>query len=152
MDPQRKLHVKVQIYSVELCFDFRIYFSGILFCIGAVIDEPQGHQQIVPYISHTSGSKARLVLVLKWMLVGCLLTMSYKAVLRARLISTQYEKPIDTLDDVLESKMPVRFPGDTGMTNMLKTDPREIVRQELSAKAKPYIFGIQNPDWVQKGY
>ena len=151
MDPQRKLLIKVQIYNVELHFNFRRHFSGILFCIGAVIDEPQVHQQIVPYISHTSGSKARLVLVMKWMLVGSLLTMSYKAVLRAMLISMEHELPIDTLDDVLESNMPVRFPGDTGMANMLKTDPRETVHKELSEKATPYIFGNQNPHWVQKG-
>ena len=44
------------------------------------------------------------MLVLKWLLVGCILTMSYKSVLLSNLIHSEYEKPIDSIEDALQSQ------------------------------------------------
>ena len=44
------------------------------------------------YITKRSCAAARKLLVSQWILVGFLLTLSYKSVLRANMMSTEYEK------------------------------------------------------------
>ena len=97
--------------------------------MGAVIDEAQGHHQSGSYINERSCSKARTLLVLMWMLFGFLLTLSYKSVLRSNMIKMEYGKAIDTIDDVLESKLTVTTCGDCQMPASLATDPRAKVKE-----------------------
>ena len=99
-------------------------FLGLLFVLGAIIDESQGHQQKVSYTAGLSGSKARLFLVLIWMLMAFLLTISYKSVLRAMLMKIEYEETIDTIDDMLKSGMPLMIAARTAIPMMMASDPR----------------------------
>ena len=84
------------------------------------------------------------------MLVGFFLTLSSKSVLRAMMLTVEYEKTIDTLEDMLASKMPALLPVDTSMKFKLVTDPREEV-QELAKRVVQYKMGNSMPDWVDKG-
>ena len=78
-------------------------------------------------------SKARIYLVVEWLLLGYLITMSYKSVLRASLVSIQYEKPIETLEDMLVTDRKILGMADTATEIMLRTDPRPGM-QELANK------------------
>ena len=69
-------------------------------------------------------SKARIYLVVEWLLLGYLITMSYKSVLRASLVSIQYEKPIETLEDMLVTDRKILGMADTATEIMLRSDPR----------------------------
>ena len=84
------------------------------------------------------------------MLVGFFLTLSSKSVLRGMMLTVEYEKTIDTLEDMLASKMPALLPVDTSMKFKLVTDPREEV-QELAKRVVQYKMGNSMPDWVDKG-
>ena len=84
------------------------------------------------------------------MLVGFFLTLSSKSVLRGMMLTVEYEKTIDTLEDMLDSKMPALLPVDTSMKFKLVTDPREEV-QELAKRVVQYKMGNSMPDWVDKG-
>ena len=84
------------------------------------------------------------------MLAGFFLTLSSKSVLRGMMLTVEYEKTIDTLEDMLASKMPALLPVDTSMKFKLVTDPREEV-QELAKRVVQYKMGNSMPDWVDKG-
>ena len=123
-------------------------FSGILITIGAVIDETQDHANI---IRMRPCAKAREILVLKWVVAGFILTLSYKAVLLSNLMHIEYEKPFDTVDDILSSPKPVMIDGTSAGISLLKTDPRRKVK-EIAKKVTP--FKAEKgwpPPWVPQG-
>ena len=88
-----------------------------------VVDEAVSEK----YIRKESSSKARLLLIVMWMVAGFLLCASYKSVLLATLVSVEYEKPVDTLDDLLETEKPIV--GYPTIAYFLKTDPRIKMRE-----------------------
>ena len=85
-------------------------------------------------------SKARIALVTAWLLLGYLITLSYKSVLRASLISIQYEKPIETLEDLLVTNRKILLMANTSTEIMLRTDPRPGM-QQLAKKITWIPFG-----------
>ena len=66
--------------------------------------------------------------------------MSYKSVLRANLMKTEYKDPIDTIDDVLQSDRQFMYAADTYYKEWLGNDPREKVRA-LEKRAQHYNLG-----------
>ena len=116
--------------------------SATLFSVGAVIDEAQGGHNGSNYVFDRSSncSRARLVLVLKWMIVGAFLTMSYKAVLRAMMMKIDYEKPIDTLHDLVNSTMKLLVPGDS---------PGDILRQRVELDPRPQLIELRKTKRVE---
>lgn len=90
------------------------------------------------------------MIVSVWILAAFVLTISYKSVLRARMMTIEYDKTIDTIEDVLSSELSSVMAVDTSMKYLLELDPREKV-QELAKKVVGYKRGNSRPDWVQKG-
>ena len=122
--------------------------SAIVFCLGAVIDEAQEDD----YIARRSCSGARKLLLMKWMIVGFFFTMCYKSYMRAMMIKIDYEKTIDTLDDMLKSEIPINMASGTQMPMLLANDPRE----KMKALANKFEFyeledGGKSPDWIEQG-
>ena len=96
-------------------------------------------------------AKAREVLVLKWLMAGFILTISYKSVLLGNMIQIKYERGIDSLDDVLKSSKKVAIHSNTPLTKMLDVDTRETIN-ELRKKFVYYVGqGGVNPSWVEEG-
>ena len=94
---------------------------------------------------------ARQLLVMKWSLIGFLLAISYKSVLRTLLMNIEYEDTIDTIDDMLLSGRTFLLARDTPLKYILDTDPREKVKL-LAKDAKFYEYGSGTPlDWVFQG-
>ena len=117
------------------------YSLGISFSIGAIIDEAQGAHCSNNYAIKRSTSYARSLIVFKWMIVGFMLTISYKSVLRAMMMNIYYEKTIDTIDDVLASERTFMVLSDSILPFLLATDPRMKV-QELAERVIFYKYGI----------
>ena len=128
------------------------YFSAIAFCIGSFVDEAPGTHCGNKYVSDRSCSRARSLLVFKWMIVGFFLTMSYKAVLRAMLMKIEYDKPIDTLDDMLKSEKKLLVAADTPYKAYMEGNPLPKVR-ELYKKEQIvyYNWGTGTLEWIDKG-
>ena len=93
-------------------------------------------------MSERKCSNARSLLVLKWTVIGFLVTLSYKSVLRAILMKTEYDAPIDTIEDVLTSDRQFMVIGDSPLKRMVETDERANVKA-LAKKVKYYNY---NPD------
>ena len=89
--------------------------------------------------------------MLKWVMAGFILTLSYKAVLLYNIMHIEYEKPLDTVDDILSSSKPVMIDGTSAGISLLKTDPRQKF-QEIAKKIR--TFEAEKgwpPAWVPLG-
>ena len=126
-------------------------FLGVLFSIGAVIDEAQGQHDKNNYISARKCSRARSFLVLKWTILGFFLTISYKSVFRAILMKIEYDDTIDTIDDMVQSNRQFMVAGDSNLRWMLETDTRKTVKV-LAEKVTYYNHGKKRPADIEKGY
>ena len=115
-------------------------FLGILFSLGALIDESLGQHDKNNYLAERKCSNARSLLVMKWTIIGFLMTMSYKSVLRAILMKTEYEDTIDTIDDLLQSDKKLMISEDTPLKDLVEKDPRAKV-QALAEKLKYFDQG-----------
>ena len=117
--------------------------------MGAIIDESQGNHDQQNYIYERNCSKARSLIVLKWAVLGFLLTSSYKCVLRGMMMGIEYENAIDTVEDVLRSQRQFFVLDHSFQKKLLQIDPRKEV-QKLQAK----YFNFQNnrvPEWTIEG-
>ena len=78
------------------------YSTGVLISIGAVIDEAQ----IDNYITKRPCARARVMVVMQWIVIGFFFTMSYKSVLLTNLINIEYQQVLDSIEDVIKSGKP----------------------------------------------
>ena len=85
--------------------------------------------KLVYNINKKPCSKARFFLVMKWMLLGFLLTLSYKSVLLSCLVYVRNEKPIETLEDMLRTDRKILMQGRTTTEILMRTDPRPGIQQ-----------------------
>ena len=111
-------------------------FSGIFISIGPIIDESIDHS----YVNSRSCAKARQLLLLMWLLVGFILTLSYKSVLLSTLVNIGYEKPIDNVDDLLKSGKSIMIPGNTMVPDYMKNDPRKRLNEVAKKQMILYNF------------
>ena len=119
--------------------------------IGSVIEESQKHD----YFHKQPCAIAREMLILKWAMIGFLFTIGYKSVLLSTMINIEYEKPLDTVEDILRSDKPLFIESTSGIVNLLKSDPRGKMK-ELAKKASSYETEVtekgNGPVWIQEGY
>ena len=95
-------------------------------------------------------SRGRSLLVLKWMVLGFLLTISYKSVLRSMMMTVEYEDAIETVGDVLQSDRKFMAARDTSQKILLESDPRPDGKK-LASKVEYYYLGRQIPEWLIEG-
>ena len=79
------------------------------------------------YIHRKDKSRARRVLLLIWIVVSFIISVCYISVLLTKLVSIDYERPIDTVQDLLNTNKPIY--AHPSIVWLLKFDPRERVRQ-----------------------
>ena len=101
---------------------------GIVISIGFMVDEGVP-DKFVYNTNKKPCSKARLLLVTKWMLLGFILNLCYKSVLLSCLVSVRHEKPIETLEDMLHTDRKILMQGTTAIETMVRTDPRPGIQQ-----------------------
>ena len=95
-------------------------------------------------------SRGRSLLVLKWMVLGFLLTISYKSVLRSMMMTVEYENAIETADDVLQSDRKFMAARDSSQKFLLESDPR-LDGKKLASKVEYYTLGQRVPEWLIEG-
>ena len=121
-------------------------FIGIFISFGPIIDEVQEHK----YMNNRDCSKARQVLLIVWLFSAFTLTISYKEVLIANLVSVGYEDIIDNFDDVHAFDKPVGVIENSLMPKLLFNDPRKSVKQLLKNLVYYNFTGVV-PTWVKEG-
>ena len=98
-------------------------------------------------------AKAKLIMIAEWMLLGFLLSLSYRSVLLSTIVSPGYEKPIDTIQDMLEGDRTIFVLNGTTLAKLLRQDPKEDVRR-LSRKVTYYKVNENgtHPQWILDRY
>ena len=69
------------------------------------------------------------------MIVGFLISSGFKSVLLSTLVSIEYERPIDTIDDLIETDIPIYMEWET--MEMFMINSRNSI-QELRKRVTPY--------------
>ena len=106
------------------------------------------------YLYKTSCAKARKIIVWLWIFLGFLITISYKSVLLSNMTYRDYEKGIDSIEDMLNSGKPLMVIR--SMDDFFDNDPRTKVI-ELAKNFNFFDF-VRNekssglPQWVIDGY
>ena len=95
------------------------------------------------------GFGIRKTLILKWIVLGSVLTMGYKSTLLSTLITNRYNKPISTLADLHSSGLPLLIPKSTMCHWAVKSDPRSIMKQ-IYNKTILYKFSYDVEEIVKK--
>ena len=102
------------------------------------------------YICKTPCAKARKIIVCMWILLGVLLTISYKSVLLAKMTYIEYEKGIDSIEDMLNSNKPLMVIHSMKPLFETATLPQII---ELSTRVQYYSMERGKvPEWILDGY
>ena len=123
-----------------------LFLLGFFISIGALIDETQEHY----HISNRACANSRQFLLLLWVVVGCLLSMSYRSVLLASLVSNEFAETIDTIEDVLHSGLPYYVAGNSGGPVLLNGDPRPSVKQLVKNQVRYYdLINVEMPEPVK---
>ena len=89
------------------------------------------------------------MIVLKWTLVGFLLTTSYKSILRSNMMKMEYENTIETVEDVLQSDRTFLVAG--FQKALLMNDKRIRVKPLKSIKLDYYDVFPTIPEWTNEG-
>ena len=92
------------------------------------------------------GFNLRKVVILKWIVLGNILTLGYKTTLLYSLIPIRYEDTIDSLDDADKSGLPLIIPRGSSIHDHLANDPREMLTQIMSRSILFEDGGI--PRWA----
>ena len=104
------------------------------------------------WINRRGFVQSRKVLILIWLMFASnLLIWSYKSTLLSTLIPIYYENPINTLEDVDNSDLPLLVPRSTVLHRLLATDPRPTVKR-IFRKSVLFSFNGTPPAWVYKKY
>ena len=93
------------------------------------------------------GFRARKCILLKWFLLGGLLSWAYLSTLLATLVVIEYDETIDTIAQMDKSGLPFLLPEATAPHKLVATDPRPAMRRifqrsltyrlDLGARAAP---------------
>ena len=86
-----------------------------------------------------------------WLLGGFMFTYSYKSVLLANIVINDYEKSIDTVEDMLASGMTFVTPRKTMVPILLLDDPRAEIKKLMKQMIVVNFLGNKYPKWVYDG-
>ena len=73
-------------------------------------------------------------MILKWIVLGNILTLGYKTTLLSSLIPIRYEDTIESLEDLDKSELPLILPQGTSLYDHLASDPREMLTRIMRRK------------------
>ena len=78
------------------------------------------------------GFGIRKILILKWIVLGSVLTWGYKSTLLSTLVTIRYTKPIDTLADLDRSGLPLVIVAGSAEQRAFENDQREMMKRIYS--------------------
>ena len=73
----------------------------------------------------------------------------YTESLEACLVATEFEEPINTIEDLLQSGLTMHYPGKTAFGKYLEDYPSKDMKQIIKSQAKPFSFVGRIPSYVK---
>ena len=80
------------------------------------------------------GFGTRKLLILKWIVLGSILSMSYKSTLLSTLVTIRYEKTIETVFDLDTSRLPLLLTEGTTTAKLMELDQRAVIKRIYSRR------------------
>ena len=117
------------------------HFTVDLFTSTEIIPKKRSNKWI-----QRPGFSIRKVVILKWIVLGNVLTLAYKANLLSSLIPIRYEDTIDSMRDLDKSGLPMILVKGTFLTKYFSEDPREMTTQ-LFKRAMLVPMQFPPPKW-----
>ena len=93
----------------------------------------------------------RKIVILKWIVLGNILTLGYKTTLLSSLIPIRYEDTIDNIYDVDKSELPLLMIESTTEVDSMRKDPREVM-ERMFKRIILFSWAGSIPKWVSKMY
>ena len=120
----------------------KIYFSSDFFLSTELIPK----RRLKKWINR-DGFVTRKILILKWIILGNILTMGYKCTLLSTLIPIRYENTIDTLSDLDKSGLSLFIARNTILDHSFANDQRPIMKQIYN---KSIFWNLSGPKSLPK--
>ena len=99
------------------------HFVGLTIVVGLLVDVAVEDKHLT-----INSGYARNQLILVWLITGFLVTCGYKSVLLSTLVSIEYERPTDTIQDMLITGKPIIV--DTSIKSLyISSDPRDSIKK-----------------------
>lgn len=95
----------------------------------------------------------RQILLFFWIPMACLIGMAYQSDLRAALIKTDFEKPVDSYQDVLDQNLILLVAKNTVVAWWLSNSPIDVVEEAFLKRSDIGLFDLVNgrlPAWVME--
>ena len=95
------------------------------------------------------GFKIRKLAILKWIVLGNVITIAYKSTLLSSLVTTRYEDSINTLNDLDRSGIPLVIGRNTIPYKFFANSPRTLVRKIFNnSRLYDFSSGGKPPPWM----
>ena len=107
------------------------------------------HQSVsLSWNTDTNRKISRNILISISLFFGLILGHCYKEKLVSSLVTKEHEKPIDTIQDLLESGLKFYYPARTAFARALAIDPRAEIKQVMEHHAVGFPFFGDPPPWT----
>ena len=128
------------LMSVEVLFGTKRVYENISISVSCML------KKSLP-LKYFEKKATKGEITLYWLLLpsGCILNMAYTSILLANLITFQYEKPINTAQDVLDSGRPITGPKQAWIIQALVHHPKPIFKK-LRALGRLQPFDMRNEE------
>ena len=103
----------------------QLLFTDFILALTPVLDET------IPWTIYMRNSfiSSRKLLLIQWLLMANILSHIYKGSILSSLININYEQPLDTIEQMVESGLPFYVLGSSAAVWVTKTDQREMVKK-----------------------
>ena len=94
------------------------------------------------------GFGIRKVAIIKWIVLGNVLTLGYKTTLLSSLITINYEDPIDNLFDLDKSGLPFIMVEGSAAVEYISQAPGAMVARIFERRILTNFEGLSIPSWI----
>ena len=98
------------------------------------------------------GFGIRKVAILKWIVLGNVLTLGYKTTLLSSLITINYEDPIDNMFDLDKSGLPFIMAKGVSVVEYIRRAPGAVMARIFKRRILHSYEGSSIPSWVVEMY
>ena len=131
---------------VWLCFAVTMILLTIIKYVIMVIQN--NPKQAVNH-NHMQRKDAGRIIIAMSLFTVFIVDIFYFDSLLSILVSKEFEQPIDTMQDLLDSNLPMYYPGKTAIAKFLVDYPSTEMKQIMKSQAKTFPFVGKIPSYVK---
>ena len=107
------------------------------------------HNMTRHHVDRMQRGDARRMIISMSLFAGFMFGRLYSKSFLSSLIAKEFQQPIDTIQDVLNSGLTMHYPGKTAIEKYLVDYPSKEMKQIVKSQAKPFPFAGRIPSYVK---